>query len=971
MIKLSNSSMIRLFDHYPLSLSLLLYAGRMQQRTIRILSIAFFIALLLWGVYTLITYLGIPVHGAVLVKQETNNSLLGLCTATNFLCRGLYSFFPFVQHTIARMYPLLWYGVISVALYAVAIGWGFFKRGGELRFQFRMRPWHILLLFAVSLFFIFNALSYLHKEGQVPMRQIIEPTQEIYRGVNPEGLITLQENFTRLQDMGCLRAKGILPNGANLFEMRWMCIQGSFFTRVLPPFIFMLFLLSVFLVAGRAVLTLLRMRPSTFLIETVVSAGMGAAAVVVLLWTMAVLSLHFSFLPLFSSWGGWALLFLILVVGFRHTLHWFRRLISAHWDVDQPWHSVFLLLVWLLISYLAFNFLTVIRPFPIGWDDLGSYLNRPRLLVSYGHFIYSMAAFQWEYLTSLGFLLFGYESTFGATIAMIINWTAGLLAVLTVYVFARTFLGRSAGVLSALLYYTLPMVGHFSFADMKIDNAVFTMGALSTFCLFLFLFKRDDQEQQQECNIWPWLIAAAIFGGIAFAMKPTSIMVIMALGAVLVGVMLHWSAFIVSVLLATVMYMLNGTLDYGTLVARVIPGATGASLFSFLLVCAIVAALVLGWGAWVGRKRLVKTVLAVGIFAGVFLVSISPWILHNNILWGRIIPTIDFGAPNNITPIFDIHGIIDPAKQDREVRTLPPDLQIEKDGPHCKASGAQEELGRYWGFRQGWEHYLTLPWRSVMDIDSAGYYVMTMPGLLLIPLLLLLPFFWLRKGRWIRWLFFGTLFMLFQWMFLANGIPWYGVGMFLGLVVLLETFVIKAPDIPSRVLASLLITFSILIVLSLRFWQFETQANLLEYPIGKASAEVMIERTIPYYNDIAQVVVERHEKIPDRPYLYRVGTFIPYFIPRNFEIIGVADHQLDFFNCLYQERDDELTLQRLKVLGMNSIIFDTNTATIEKDLEGSLHQKVNAFVQWVNNPALGLNVVVSDTDAGVAFILIP
>ena len=122
---------------------------------------------------------------------------------------------------------------------------------------------------------------------------------------------------------------------------------------------------------------------------------------------------------------------------------------------------------------------------------------------------------------------------------------------------------------------------------------------------------------------------------------------------------------------------------------------------------------------------------------------------------------------------------------------------------------------------------------------------------------------------------------------------------------------------------------------------------------------------------IRQAVVERSQTMPDRPYLYRVGTFITYFIPKNLEVIGMTDHQLDQFNCLYQERDAELTLRRLKALGFNSIIFDTNTATIEKDVNGTLHQKAQVFVDFLNNPALGLEIVVSDADHGVAFILIP
>jgi len=157
----------------------------------------------------------------------------------------------------------------------------------------------------------------------------------------------------------------------------------------------------------------------------------------------------------------------------------------------------------------------------------------------------------------------------------------------------------------------------------------------------------------------------------------------------------------------------------------------------------------------------------------------------------------------------------------------------------------------------------------------------------------------------------------------------------------------------------------------MRFWQFEQQRNLLEYPLGKISAEALRIRTIPYYDDIRTIVTQRHDSMPDRPYLYRVGTFIPYFIPKNSEIIGSSDQQLDLFNCLNQEHNPELTLKRLKALGFNSIIFDTNTATIEEDPNGTLHKKAQAFVDFLNTPSLNLQILVSDPAAGVAFVLIP
>lgn len=258
-----------------------------------------------------------------------------------------------------------------------------------------------------------------------------------------------------------------------------------------------------------------------------------------------------------------------------------------------------------------------------------------------------------------------------------------------------------------------------------------------------------------------------------------------------------------------------------------------------------------------------------------------------------------------------------------------------------------------------------------MNIDAFGYYVTLIPAFLLFPLLLLLPYFWSKEARYLRFLFAGTFVFFVQWALVANGIIWYGIGMFLGLAFILETFIARAPDRSNKYLASFLIAMSILVCLVNRFWQFDTQKNIYEYGLGKISASALREVTIPNYDDIRQSVVDRHESMPSRPYTYRIGTFISYFIPKNREIFPLADHQLNFFNCINQERDHDLTLKRLQALGFNGMIFDTNTHTIEKDPNGSLHKKVEAFLNFANDPKVGASIVVNDPDNGVAYLLLP
>lgn len=934
----------------------------------RALRVTMLATLILWGGYTLLVYVGLPVHQLVLLEEGERNAIQASCGGESVLCMAMKSFGPFITHTVGRLSPLSAFFFVSLLFYAGVLGWQAMK-SGEWRARFDLTPWKLLLLFTAAVWVFFTIIPFVDNDGH-PIRRIFEPLPQVYVNAGAEALEALQKNYMDLEDAGCLRFVGETDHGAKVQDVKTSCLQTSFFTRVLPQLALLLLLFFEMLVLGRAIMRGLRVGPVHPIAETAMSAGLGACGLMLILWLLAIASSY-------TTTAGWLILAVIPAACWIDSRYWAEKFLFSRWRIDEVWYAVAPILGWFLISYLALNFLNVVRPFPIGWDDLGRYVNQPRLLVSYGHIIPTMATFQWEYLTSLGFLLFGYDSVFGATAAMEINWLAGVLAVLTTYAFGALYLGRRAGFLGSIIYYTLPVVGHFSFADMKVDNAVFAIGSLTVLATFLYLFpvvNRDQSDDENAPEEMPrnlsWIIIAGILGGFAFSMKPTSIMILMALGPVLLGVLLHWTAFFGGASLAWAVYTWQGRFDVRVISEKVFGDPSVLNGSVILSACLALGVILLGYALYERRALVLSASKAAGIFVGVFILALAPWLAYNNILYGNTVPRLMLTMPNTLSPTFSVAGetIED---QGQDMKSLPPELQIDTKHAACQSTSKSEELDRYWGYGAGWKHYLTLPWRSIMNLDAAGYYVTMVPFLLLFPLLLFLPYFWTKRGRWLRWLFAGTIFMLIQWVFFANGIPWYGIGVFLGLAVGLEALVIKSPDPVTRGVAGTFAAFSILIALGMRMWQFEQQRNVFEYAIGKVSAEAMRERTIPYYDDIRDIVMERFRDIPDRPYVYRVGTFIPYFIPKNLEVLPIADNQLDFFNCLHQERDAALTLRRMKALGYSSIIFDTNTHTIERDPNGTLHKKVQTFIDFLNTPSLGLQPIVNDLDAGVVFLLIP
>src|SRR3989338_4899860 len=530
----------------------------MTERMVRIFGSVFPVSLLLWGGYILFAYLGVPVHGMVLFSGAVQEALTLACEGdADLLCRGMRGFFGFLRLTLGEsLAPFRGYVVLSLGLWAFLFLWQWvcFQR---TTFRITFAPWKIFLLFILSLWVFHITLAGTTSR----FRMLDEPLDEIYTNVKDQEVSELQANFRALQDRNCLRYAGRGDHGAGVYQLRQRCIQQMFIARVLSVVAFVSLFLFECLILGRGLLRFLRVRPASLLVEAIISVALGASGLIVILWTLSIMGVFI--MPV-----GCGVILLLPLLFFRHTRYWFRCFFRARWQVEGRLASGSVILAWLLLSYLAFNFLSVIRPFPIGWDDLGSYLNRPRLLVSYGHFIFSMAPFQWEYLTSLGFLLFGYDSTFGTSASMMVNWSAGLLAILAIIAFVRTFLG-TGGILAATLYYLLPLVGHFSFADMKTDNAVFTFGALSFLCGFIALFPTENNERERTSGL-RWLFLAGIFAGFGFATKPTTIMVILAFLPVLVGTTLHWTGFIGALFVAWSMFIAKGTFNVNDILMRFI-----------------------------------------------------------------------------------------------------------------------------------------------------------------------------------------------------------------------------------------------------------------------------------------------------------------------------------------------------------------------------------------------------------------
>ncbi len=927
-------------------------------RTVKILSAALFVTLLLWGGYVFVTYAGVDQHYGHLLPDESAAAIMASCPGGGLLCQGVQAFLPSLLYTFERASAFLPYVILSLLLLGLWLG----SRAviGERSSHPKLPVWALVPIFLGAVWLLFTTLSSVDIGQGLPLNRVIDPSTPAYaQQLTSDTLQVLRTSFASLQARGCLTPGA---DGSPFAVMKMSCMQQSFFTLVLPSFFFVLLVFIDFVLLGLALLPLLRLRPHGLKTwqEFLLALGLGSGAFTIILWFLAVFGL-------ITAASGWVLLIGVPVVCWRQALRLYAELRSATLTLPANWGGLPLILGWILISLFALNFLSVIRPFPIGWDDLGSYLNRPHLLVEYGSFIPKMPSFQWEYITALGFMIFGAGSPFAAGVAMLLNWLAGVLAIAAI-IGASHLLLKRGGLLTGVFYALLPMVGHFSFADMKIDNAVFFMAVLAFIGIFTPLFAEDESEGARADH-WRWYLLAGIFIGLAFGFKVTSAMSLFALLLVIAGVQMGSLAAVGAGFLMITAFILQGTFNASVFATRFLgmPVTLPQGVLAVVALAAAVGCFIL---AATLRPRTWKPALReIGLFLLGAVVVVVPWVVHNNIYNQQWPPRLLFTAEDRLSAVLSLQPGM--TSTTRTVRSLPADLAVDRSNPACTNTGTAEELDRYWGHDVGPGHYLLLPWRTVMNLDNGGYYVTTSPLLLLLPLVLLVPLFWTPAGRRWRWLAIFTAVQILQWSVLANGVLWYGLGMFIGICIFVEMLFQEAPDRPTRGLWGALIVLSLIGSLGFRFWQFELQGGSLEYTIGKMSADVIVAQTIPHYTDISQSVVARSQALPDRPYTFRMGTFIPYFIPRNPERLPVADNQLDFFSCLAQDNDPVKITARLKALGFNGIIFDLNTATIEQDPNGSLHQKVQRFINYATSTGATLQAPIIDQRTGIAYFLIP
>lgn len=587
-----------------------------------------------------------------------------------------------------------------------------------------------------------------------------------------------------------------------------------------------------------------------------------------------------------------ALLIILLLISHKEIFYWTRVFFGKKFKFKGSFldPSVFLLLISLV--FMANNLIELIRPYPMGFDDLNVYINNAQLMAKSGALVSGAISYYWELFLSLGFILYKQ-----CEMAMVLSFSGGIVAFIGIYYVIKTYckekglsdkIQRTYASLGATVFYTFPAIVFQSSKDVKVD-----MGALAVTMATLVLFwewRKKVLQNKSGQKFFHLLIVVALLAGFGFAIKYTN-------------------ALFVAILL----------------------------IYTF-------------WTLMEVKTTALKTIIICLYFGLISIVPVMPITIRNIFQSNSIaVASLRFGDQSNLAikidpPFGPGDYITNQHKYMREKATGPKEELGRYTGfdPFWKKylklplgmlqnkfiSGTFVDLG-----------YL-IPILVPMILIFIGKIKKQESGSInnIVQLATLTLVFWL------------------MWMFSASGVLWYGYSGMIFLLLLFVEVNIQIRKYFSKWFAFLINALTIAwfaIAICVRVGFLPSIGLGIEqlgfmYARGETTKEEYRAMKFDPYLTIIDKINEDIKTNPDNPpKTYMIGSFYRYLFEENNKSV-LFDHIFDIFMFLNQDKNQQKTLQRMKNSGIKYILFDRSMGGLDKTPDQSIVKKYNAFVEFVN-----------------------
>lgn len=539
----------------------------------------------------------------------------------------------------------------------------------------------------------------------------------------------------------------------------------------------------------------------------------------------------------------------------------------------------------IVISFLiSVNFINIVRPMPIGWDDLWVYMNYPNLMAAAWQ-VLPLGMAPWQVFTGIGYM-FG-----SATQSFFMNNVGWILSLLVIVLGFwdliksryKTFINLP--LLAGAMFLSMPMVVFQQAKDMKLDPALFFLSAIVIYAT-LYIFTKylgysdkqnidgveimiETSPEKEEISMvsstkksffsyfssfehigegdlfshksyLAYIALLWVIAWFAFSVKITSLLLISWILWVFFYSKLWMAGFLSYLSFYVWIFTKLGLWD---MMFVVYPKDDMSFRNTFFYVSIIIWSFLLWYSIYkYSYYAFQKLMVLVVLFLVWVWVWVSPWMLKNII---EAKGEISIGVLLNGKPDYfhtDYLKIYTQEEIDAINKKVDNALVISSSG-----TTTNEDMGRYFGYEEGINNYVKLPYNLTMQKNQRGeftdityYYLaiipvivlflafkfevlslwifalslaplllffnqnvhafftqifskMTLPGgYILLAWLFLVPFFYMMYSLnreklsvvfKINLVF--ALFYIFLWTISAFGIVWYGVAMYYSLLLII------------------------------------------------------------------------------------------------------------------------------------------------------------------------------------------
>lgn len=248
---------------------------------------------------------------------------------------------------------------------------------------------------------------------------------------------------------------------------------------------------------------------------------------VVIFWLLNLYNLYIVFLIL--SW--------FLVYSYKELSSIIKSIFNYNFTFDiKEWNYMKLLSTefFSIFSFIVLwvGLISIIRPFPVWWDDLWVYMNYPHLMAEAGNLLSLWAMYSWQTFTGIWYM-FGtpvaafYLNISGLFLSFIVLFTILSDLIKSVDKSKKTFLNLP--IILSSIFIAIPMVWFQSTKDMKLDEWLFFITIIALF----FLYKYFSLIREKKNISYLYLFIIWIIVWFSFSIKFTALLLVVSFIAVI------------------------------------------------------------------------------------------------------------------------------------------------------------------------------------------------------------------------------------------------------------------------------------------------------------------------------------------------------------------------------------------------------------------------------------------------------